>query len=157
MKSEFVEQDKNKDGKLSTDEIKDLRRYSTEDEVKFDADGNGQVDKQEFHEAIRGEVRANREARREQDWKKLTKDDKQRLERYDTDDNGKIVQAAKVDGVHISIESGFRTFPEQKALYAKYGPGRAAPPGQSNHEDGNAVDMKNNPGAWDWLAKNAAK
>lgn len=305
MDRSFKGLDGDHDGKLSTEEMKDLRRHTTEDEVKFDADGDGSVDKQEFHAAIREEVRANRDARREQEWKKLTPAEKKDLERYDTDDDGKVeleefengkhkdwvhgrekkrdalfeaagakdgklkvedakkyrsydadedgivtkdefhkgfmadrkayweatrmqgeipgflkrrlgldkngfglnqilkpkethegteakathgkekttqtdhgpmvqreggmvstriadrydklVALAKKDGVHLSIESGFRTYDEQKALYAKYGPGRAAPPGQSNHEDGNAVDFKNSPGAWDWLAKHAAQ
>lgn len=35
---------------------------------------------------------------------------------------------------------GFRSFEQQASLYAKYGPGRAAPPGSSNHEYGLAID-----------------
>lgn len=39
------------------------------------------------------------------------------------------------------INSAFRTYAEQVALYKKYGPGRAAKPGTSRHESGLAVDI----------------
>lgn len=42
-------------------------------------------------------------------------------------------------GVHIN--SGYRSFAEQAALLAKYGRGRAAAPGHSHHETGDAVDL----------------
>jgi len=44
-------------------------------------------------------------------------------------------------GHPLSITSGFRTHEEQAALYAQYGPGRAARPGTSLHERGLAVDL----------------
>lgn len=43
-------------------------------------------------------------------------------------------------GNKFRVVSGYRSFAEQAALYAKYGPGRAAPPGSSNHEYGLAID-----------------
>ncbi len=48
---------------------------------------------------------------------------------------------AKATVGHISVTSGWRSRAEQAALYAKYGSPRAAPPGQSNHEDGKAADI----------------
>lgn len=48
---------------------------------------------------------------------------------------------AKATVGHISVTSGWRSYAEQAALYAKYGSPRAAPPGQSNHEDGRAADI----------------
>lgn len=66
-----------------------------------------------------------------------------------------MIAAAKADGVNLDIISGFRSNQEQKALYAKYGPGRAAKPGTSNHEKGMAVDFANTPGAYKWLAQHA--
>jgi len=44
-------------------------------------------------------------------------------------------------GHPLSITSGFRTHEEQAALYAQYGPSRAARPGTSLHERGLAVDL----------------
>ncbi|MCW7071859.1 MAG: phage tail tape measure protein [Methanophagales archaeon] len=44
-------------------------------------------------------------------------------------------------GHPLSITSGFRTHEEQAALYAQYGPSRAARPGTSLHEQGLAVDL----------------
>jgi hypothetical protein len=41
----------------------------------------------------------------------------------------------------VYLVSGFRSQAEQEALYAQYGPGRAAKPGTSNHERGLAVDI----------------
>jgi hypothetical protein len=45
-------------------------------------------------------------------------------------------------GKLVTVTSGFRTRAEQAALYERYkrGGNIAAPPGQSNHESGNAVD-----------------
>ncbi len=68
-----------------------------------------------------------------------------------------MIAAAKKDGVNLDIISGFRSNAEQKQLYAKYGPGRAAKPGTSNHEKGVAVDFANTPGAYKWLDKHAAE
>lgn len=71
-----------------------------------------------------------------------------------------MVAEAKKDGVDLQIESGWRSRQEQEVLYQKYlnGTGNlAAKPGTSNHESGQAIDFKNTPGAFDWLAKNATR
>ena len=71
-----------------------------------------------------------------------------------------MMAAAKKDGVTLGIESSFRSRAEQEKLYAAYQNGTgnlAAKPGTSNHESGLAIDFKNTPGAYDWLAKNAGK
>lgn len=71
-----------------------------------------------------------------------------------------MVAAAKKDGVNLQINSGHRSRAEQEKLYAAYKNGTgnlAAKPGTSNHEKGQAIDFKNNPGAYNWLAKNAQK
>lgn len=68
-----------------------------------------------------------------------------------------MINAAKQDGVNLDIISGYRSHQEQQALYDKYGPGRAAKPGTSNHEKGMAVDFANTPGAYKWLAQNASR
>ncbi|MGV8118322.1 MAG: D-alanyl-D-alanine carboxypeptidase family protein [Candidatus Xenobiia bacterium LiM19] len=68
-----------------------------------------------------------------------------------------MIAAAKADGVNLDIISGYRSNEEQKQLYAKYGPGRAAKPGTSNHEKGMAVDFANTPGAYKWLAQHASE
>ncbi|MBI3928064.1 MAG: M15 family metallopeptidase [Armatimonadetes bacterium] len=68
-----------------------------------------------------------------------------------------MVEAAKKDGVELKITSGYRTYAEQQALYAKYGSGRAAKPGTSNHESGRAIDFANTSGAYAWLKQNAAR
>ena len=71
-----------------------------------------------------------------------------------------MVAAAKKDGVNLQINSGHRSRAEQERLYAAYKNGTgnlAAKPGTSNHEKGQAIDFKNNPGAYNWLAKNAEK
>ncbi len=68
-----------------------------------------------------------------------------------------MVSAAARDGVQLRVTSGKRSYQEQVALYNKYGPGRAARPGRSNHESGNAIDFTNTPGAFRWLKQNAAR
>lgn len=69
----------------------------------------------------------------------------------------KMKAAAARDGVTLRINSGFRTMAEQRELYDRYGPGRAAVPGYSNHQMGVAVDFHNIGGAWSWLARNAQR
>lgn len=52
--------------------------------------------------------------------------------------------AAAQEGVTLTINSGFRSYPEQKALYDLYKAGRgnlAARPGTSNHQSGIAIDI----------------
>lgn len=68
-----------------------------------------------------------------------------------------MVAAAARDGVQLRVTSGKRSYQEQVALYNKYGPGRAARPGRSNHESGNAIDFTNTPGAFNWLKRNAGR
>lgn len=68
-----------------------------------------------------------------------------------------MVSAAARDGVQLRVTSGKRSYQEQVNLYNKYGPGRAARPGRSNHESGNAIDFTNTAGAFRWLKQNAAR
>jgi LAS superfamily LD-carboxypeptidase LdcB len=71
-------------------------------------------------------------------------------------------QAAKVDGVNLSVSSGFRTMEQQTKLYEAYQNGTgnyAARPGYSNHQNGTAVDISvrssfESP-EYLWLAQNA--
>lgn len=297
--------DSDNDGKLSEKEMSGLRRVTSEADNAFDADGDGMVTKGEFNRARKKDVNANREARREEEYKALSKERMKELakdERYDADGDGKVsldeyhegrvqvwkdnrnekmnhlfekagakdgsldvkdaeayksydadgdgkitkeefkdgfmadrkaaynqhiddgeiadglkkrlgldefgfglnhiekekpkadgkvkgetidtpkgtmvkrgdeylsakiienydkmVAAAKKDGVEIELVSGYRSYEEQQALYQAYlnGTGNlAAKPGESNHEDGLAMDVANNPGAYDWMKKNASK
>lgn len=75
-----------------------------------------------------------------------------------------MVEAADSDSVSITINSGFRTYPEQKHLYdswSRHLPGYnlAAKPGYSNHQNGIAIDIPVAGGDGDprynWLAQNA--
>lgn len=68
-----------------------------------------------------------------------------------------MLKAARKDGINLNINSGFRSRSEQADLYARYGPGRAAKPGTSNHEKGNAIDFANTPGAYSWLRSHASQ
>lgn len=72
--------------------------------------------------------------------------------------------AAAAEGVALHINSGFRTYGEQKALYEAYkkgvaGANLAAKPGTSNHQNGIALDIQVSGGAgspqYDWLAERA--
>ena len=74
-----------------------------------------------------------------------------------------LVAAAASNGVSIAINSGFRSYPEQKFLYEgfiKHLPGfnTAAPPGRSNHQNGIAFDLRVGGGdgdpVYEWLKKN---
>lgn len=49
-------------------------------------------------------------------------------------------------GRKVAINSANRTYAKQAAIYKKYGPRRAAPPGRSKHESGVAIDI-NSPDA----------
>lgn len=53
----------------------------------------------------------------------------------------KVGKAFKDAGMVGHVNSFVRTYAEQKALYEKYGPGRAAKPGTSFHELGYAIDI----------------
>jgi D-alanyl-D-alanine carboxypeptidase len=74
-----------------------------------------------------------------------------------------LVSAAAKDGIEIAINSGFRSYTEQKRLYEGYQKGLpgynvAAPPGNSKHQNGIAFDIRVAGGdgdpAYDWLKKN---
>lgn len=45
-------------------------------------------------------------------------------------------------GKKLQVNSGFRSYEKQKALYEQYGPGRASRPGTSRHETGLAFDIQ---------------
>jgi hypothetical protein len=49
--------------------------------------------------------------------------------------------AAQRDGVSLTPTSGFRTWAEQAALFARLGPHLAAPPGTSRHHDATELDI----------------
>jgi hypothetical protein len=75
-----------------------------------------------------------------------------------------LVGAAAKDSVLVAINSGFRSYPEQKYLYEGFTKGlhgfnKAAPPGSSNHQNGIAFDIAVAGGAghpvYDWLTSNA--
>ncbi len=57
----------------------------------------------------------------------------------------RLLQQGAADAGHdLQIESGFRTYEEQKSLYAKYKAGtgnKAAQAGYSNHQNGIALDL----------------
>lgn len=53
--------------------------------------------------------------------------------------------AAARDGVTITPTSGFRGWAEQAILYARLGPGIAAPPGTSRHHDATELDLNVGP------------
>ncbi len=72
-------------------------------------------------------------------------------------------QAAKLDGVSISIVSGFRTYAEQEYLYNCYincncnHCNLAARPGYSNHQSGHALDLNTSSGnVFSWLSNHGA-
>jgi hypothetical protein len=75
-----------------------------------------------------------------------------------------MVKAAGEEGVRIVVNSGFRSYPEQKHLWEGYSKGwpgynLAAKPGRSNHQNGIALDIPvaGGPGnpTYDWLAEYA--
>lgn len=85
-----------------------------------------------------------------------------------------MAQAAVADGVQLSARSSFRTMAHQEALWnSNPNPSEVAPPGQSNHQNGTAIDFDAGstyggqtcsarataPGnkQWDWLFKNASR
>ena len=63
--------------------------------------------------------------------------------------------AAAANGVHLKLNSGFRTMQEQQTLYQMYlaGTGNlAAHPGHSNHQNGIALDIDvAGQAAYDWM------
>lgn len=68
-----------------------------------------------------------------------------------------MAKAADGAGIHLRINSGFRTNAEQKYLYNCYLTGKcnngnlAASPGYSNHQSGHALDLNTGGGALGWL------
>ncbi len=78
-----------------------------------------------------------------------------------------MLEAAKKDGVDLQLRSGYRSYQQQKNLWdagmAKRNNNEAenkkwvAKPGGSNHEEGMAVDFKNNTGAHKWVKEHAAE
>jgi peptidoglycan hydrolase-like protein with peptidoglycan-binding domain len=70
--------------------------------------------------------------------------------------------AARRAGINITVNSGFRSMEQQRALYQAYQNGTgnlAARPGYSNHQGGIAVDMNvggTGTSTYRWLANNAA-
>lgn len=75
-----------------------------------------------------------------------------------------MVAAAKADDVTVAINSGFRSYPEQKALWEGFQKGLpgfnlAAQPGSSNHQNGVAFDIAvagaDGNEVYDWLKKHA--
>ena len=75
-----------------------------------------------------------------------------------------LVAAAKRDGIPLTLNSGFRSYPEQKYLHDGFERGlpgfnKAAKPGFSNHQNGIAFDISvpggdGNP-TYEWLKRNA--
>jgi LAS superfamily LD-carboxypeptidase LdcB len=72
-----------------------------------------------------------------------------------------LKRAAARDGVRLQLNSGFRTQDEQRSLYRRYlnGTGNlAAPPGHSNHQHGQAIDVDVvRADAHDWMHANAPR
>jgi hypothetical protein len=69
----------------------------------------------------------------------------------------RMAEAARKDGVHLTISSGFRSDAEQAILFARR-PDRkwVAPPGTSLHRMATELDL-GPPGAYGWLAANASR
>jgi hypothetical protein len=74
-----------------------------------------------------------------------------------------LVKAAAADNVLVAINSGFRSYPEQKFLFEGFkkhlhGFNKAAPPGTSKHQNGIAFDIRVAGGegdpTYEWLKKN---
>lgn len=64
--------------------------------------------------------------------------------------------AAAHDGITLTPTSGFRGYAEQALLYARLGPGIAAPPGASRHHDATELDIAVGPAgspAHAWLRR----
>lgn len=55
---------------------------------------------------------------------------------------GMAEEYGKLTGKKLQVNTAYRSFKEQEALYKKYGPGRAARPGSSLHEYGLALDVQ---------------
>lgn len=72
-----------------------------------------------------------------------------------------LMAAARRAGIRLSNTSGYRTYAQQAALYRRYGSGRAARPGYSNHQLGLSMDIGGVGGygtrAFRWLRANAPR
>ena len=77
-----------------------------------------------------------------------------------------LITAARDADVHISIHSAFRTFRRQAELFdlSHHGGNKAAEPGKSNHQHGQAFDLNTGKHAfegtdpvYEWLKKNAPR
>jgi hypothetical protein len=70
-----------------------------------------------------------------------------------------LLAAATAAGHAVAINSAFRSYDEQARLFgAMKQPGRAARPGQSEHQVGTAIDLRlPTPAAIEWLAAHAAE
>lgn len=72
-----------------------------------------------------------------------------------------MLAAARAAGVSLSSTSGFRTHAQQAALFRRYGAGRAARPGYSNHQQGLSMDIGGvrsyGTRAYKWLQANAGR
>lgn len=74
-----------------------------------------------------------------------------------------LVAAARAAGITIRVDSAYRSYARQAAVYAYYvdllgpvqGALRAARPGHSEHQLGTALDIRNTTGAYAWIARNA--
>lgn len=78
-------------------------------------------------------------------------------------DFARMREQAALDGVPMEVESAFRTMEQQTALWVAYQKGErtdvVAPPGYSNHQDGQAVDLVTARGTnatYRWLLEHAA-
>lgn len=73
----------------------------------------------------------------------------------------RMAEAARQQGVTVSVISGFRSQEKQRELYRDYRRGRghlASKPGHSNHQSGHALDLDTTqPGVKLWLKRNAWK
>jgi hypothetical protein len=69
----------------------------------------------------------------------------------------RMAAAARRDGVHLTVSSGFRSDAEQAILFARRpDPKWVAPPGTSLHRMATELDL-GPPGAYGWLAANASR
>lgn len=88
----------------------------------------------------------------------------ERIARSTVEPFAALVTAAMRDGILLTLNSGFRSYPEQKYLYDGFvhglpGFNKAAKPGFSNHQNGIAFDISvpggdGNP-TYEWLKLNA--
>ena len=51
-----------------------------------------------------------------------------------------LAEAMENDGISADVRDSYRTYAQQQALFNRYGAGRAARPGRSNHQMGLAID-----------------